>query len=139
MKIRHIGIVTINIKKSLKFWKKYFGFKIIKDLNEEGNVIDKLLGYRNSKIRSVKLKNRVGMFLELLEMKKPKLQIRKNLTINNGITHFAITVKNLDNFYKKYKETILFNCPPQLSNDGRVKVLYLKTPENCYLELVQEL
>jgi hypothetical protein len=139
MNLRHIGIVTINIKHSLQFWKKYFGFKIVKDLYERGDAIDSLLGYKNCKIRTIKLNNKKGLILELIEIKKPKLRKRRNLTINNGITHFAMTTENLDNFYKKNKEKITFNCSPQISKNGDVKVLYLKTPENCYLELVEKL
>lgn len=139
MKIRHIGIVTINLNSSLNFWTKHFKFKVFKSLDEKGKTIDKMLGYNKCKIKSVKLKTNAGIILELIKLKHPKLKKRKNLTINNGITHFALTVKNLENFYKRKKDKINFNCTPQLSDDGKVKVLYAKTPENCYLELVEDL
>ena len=139
MKIRHIGLVTLDIKVSLRFWTKYLNFKIFKTLNEQGEAIDKMFGYRNTLIKSIKLKDDIGSILELIEIKRPKLKKRDNQTINNGITHFAITIENLDNFYKKNKNKIKFNCPPQISKDGNVKVLYAKTPEKCYLEIVEEL
>lgn len=139
MKIRHIGLVVLNIQVSVRFWTKYLGFRIFKTMNEKGEVLDKMFGYKNLQIKSIKLKDKSGSILELIEIKKPKLKKVDNLTINNGITHFAITIKNLDNFYKKNKKKIKFNCPPQISKDGNVKVLYAKTPEKCYLEIVEEL
>lgn len=139
MKIRHIGIVCLDLNVSLKFWTKYFNFKISKNLKEDGTAIDNMFGYKNTKIITIKLKHRSGLILELLKIEKPRLKKRNNLTINNGITHFSITIKNLDKFYSKYKNKINFNCPPQLSMDGNVKVLYAKTPEKCYIELVEEL
>jgi len=139
MKIRHIGIVTIDIKTSLKFWTKFLNFKVFKILLESGKTIDNMFGYKNTFIKSIKLKDKSGSIIELLEIKKPKIKHRKNLTINNGITHFAITIENLDKFYKKNKNRIKFNCPPQISKDGNVKVLYAKTPEKCFLEIVEEI
>ena len=139
MKIRHIGLVVLDLKTSLNFWTKIFKFKIIKIMDENGKVIDNMFGYKNTFIKSIKLQDISGAILELIQIKKPSLKKRNNLTINNGITHFAITIKKIDNFYKKNKNTVKFNSPPQKSKDGKVKVLYLKTPERCYLELVEEL
>lgn len=139
MIIRHIGIVTLNLKESLKFWTKYFNFKVFKTQNEKGLVLDNMFNEKNVKIKTIKLKDSVGHILELIDIKNPKIKKRNNLTTNNGITHFAITIKNLDKFYKKYKNKIKFNCSPQISKDKKVKVLYAKTPEMCFLEIVQEL
>lgn len=139
MKIRHIGIVCLEINTSLKFWRNYFNFKIIKKVNEKGQTINKILGFKNAEIKTIKLKNETGLILELILFQKPKTKKKKLFTNNNGITHFALTVKNLDNFYKKYNKTINFNCPPQFSEDGKVKVLYAKTPEGCFIELVEEI
>ena len=47
--------------------------------------------------------------------------------------------QRFDGFYRKYKNKIEFNCAPQISKDKKVKVLYAKTPERCYVELVEEL
>ena len=84
MKIRHIGLVTLDIKVSLlRFWTKYLNFKIFKTLNEQGEAIDKMFGYRNTLIKSIKLKDDIGSILELIEIKRPKLKKRDNQTINN--------------------------------------------------------
>lgn len=139
MKLRHIGIVVNDLNNSLKFWKNNFNLKVIKSAKEQGETIDQMLGYKNCKIKTVKMINKSGLSLELIEFLKPK-RIKKEIKTNyNGITHFALEVKNLDEFYKKNKNKIKFNCSPQISKDLKVKVLYAKTPENSFIELVQKL
>ena len=53
--IRHTGLVTNNIKKSLIFWVNYLKFNIKSDNIEKGALIDKVLGYKNVRVRTVKL------------------------------------------------------------------------------------
>ena len=90
MKIRHIGLVVLNIQVSVRFWTKYLGFRIFKTMNEKGEVLDKMFGYKNLQIKSIKLKDKSGSILELIEIKKPKLKKVDNLTINNGITYTSV-------------------------------------------------
>lgn len=140
VKIRHTGIVTLNLNKSLKFWKNIFGFKIVKDLNENGNTIDKVLGYKNIKVRTIKLKDQNNSLIELLYFKNsPKLKSNKIHPYSSGITHISITVKNIDKLYKKLNKKIQFNSKPLFSKDGNVKMTYCRTPEGAFLELVEEL
>tara|TARA_B100000989_G_scaffold298895_1_gene290825 strand:- start:16255 stop:16683 length:429 start_codon:yes stop_codon:yes gene_type:complete len=140
IKIRHTGIVTKDIKKSLYFWNKIFKFKINKDLNEKGKTLDKVLKHRNVKVRTLKLKDDFGNLIELLYFKSPKaIDQNKYFTNSKGITHLSVTVKNINYIYKKYKKKIKFNSKPLLSEDKKVLMTYCRTPEGCFLELVQEL
>lgn len=139
--IRHTGLVTKNIKKSLLFWTQYLNFKIYKEMNEEGDLIDKIMLFKNVKLKTFKLKDKNNSVLELLYFKNPP----KNKFVNtkpytNGFTHISVTVKNIDIIYNKLiKKKIKFNSKPQKSLDGNVLMTYCKTPEGAYLELVQEL
>ncbi len=139
--IRHTGIVTRDIKKSLLFWNKYLGFKIIKDLNEGGRLIDKIMLYKNVKVRTLKLGDKNGNKIEILYFSNsPK--IKKNIIkpYSIGITHLSITVKNIFKLFKFLKKKkIIFNSEPQISEDGNVIMTYCKTPEGAYLELVEEI
>ena len=139
--IRHTGLVTKNIKKSLLFWTQYLNFEIHKEMNEEGDLIDKIMLYKDVKLKTFKLKDKNNSVLELLYFKNPP----KNKFVNtkpytNGFTHISVTVKNIDIIYNKLiKKKIKFNSKPQKSLDGNVLMTYCKTPEGAYLELVQEL
>ena len=114
VKIRHTGLVTKDLKKSLLFWNKYLGFKILKDINEKGNLIDKIMLYKNVKVRTVKLLDKSGGLIEILYFKNsPK--IKKNIIkpYSNGITHISITIKNIHKLYDFLKKKkVSFNSKP---------------------------
>lgn len=139
--IRHTGLVTTNLKKSLLFWTKYLKFKIHKEMEEEGELIDNIMLYKKVKLKTFKLKDKNDNLLELLYFKnRPKTRLIKIKPYTNGFTHISITVKNLDYLYKiLVKKKIVFNSKPKISSDGNVLMTYCKTPEGAYLELVEEL
>ena len=117
IKIRHTGLVTNDLKKSLIFWTKYLKFKIKKEMDESGNLIDKIMLYQDVKVRTYKLVDNNNMLLELLYFKNsPKIKNNKIKPYTNGFTHISITVKNLNNLYKFLKKKkIKFNSKPQIS------------------------
>ena len=66
IKIRHTGLVTKNLKKSLNFWSKLIGFKVKIKLKEKGTTIDQVLGYKNVLVKTLKLRDSNNNLLELL-------------------------------------------------------------------------
>lgn len=142
IKIRHTGIVTKNLDKSLRFWQKLIGFKQVSSQIETGDLIDSVLGYKNVKVRTIKLKDKNKNLIELLYFHNaPKIFNKKKIeTYTPGYTHISITVKNIQVIYKKLKRyKVSFNSEPQITQDKRHKMTYCKTPEGAYLELVEEL
>ncbi len=140
-KIRHTGIVTNNLRKSLLFWSKYLKFRIHKQADESGELIDKIMLYKNVKVKTIKLKDSNGLLIELLSFQNsPKIKKNNITPYSNGITHISLTVKNIESLYKfLIKKKIKFNSAPQISADGKVIMTYCKTPEGAFLELVQEI
>ena len=138
--IRHTGLVTKNLKKSLQFWKNILKFKIKKDQIEKGPLIDKVLGYKNVKVRTIKLEDKNKNLIEILYFQNaPYAKINKVYPYSIGYTHISVTVKDIFKIYKFLrKEKIKFNSKPEKSQDGKVFMTYCKTPEGGYLELVQE-
>ncbi len=137
--IRHTGLVVKNLKKSKFFWMKYFGFKVKKELKEKGKILSNVLGLNDAIIKTCKMVDKKKNMLELIYFYKPKIKNKKILVNNNGFTHIAINIDNLDQFYKKFRKKITFNNKPQTSENGKVKFIYCKTPEGAYLELVEEI
>ena len=81
-RIRHTGIVTKNLQKSIKFWNKYLKFKIHKQTNESGELIDRIMLYKNVKVKTIKLKDSNGLLIELLSFRNsPKTREKKNKTL----------------------------------------------------------
>jgi catechol 2,3-dioxygenase-like lactoylglutathione lyase family enzyme len=141
IKIRHTGIVTKNLKHSLDFWVKALGFKVKKTLNESGELIDKIIGYKNVRVKTLKLTDSYGHLIEILYFfnspKSKKISIKP---YTNVYTHIYLTVKNIKVIYNILrKKKIIFNSFPKESADGKVLMTYCKTPEGAFLELVQEL
>ena len=139
--IRHFGIVVTDIEKSLKFYRDLLGLEIKRDMLEEGKFIDTISGIKNVKVRTVKMAADDGYLIELLWYKSHPRKRRKNNDIYNiGASHHAFTVDNLDYEYKRLKENgVKFNCPPQISPDGKAKVVFCYDPDGAPIELVEEL
>ena len=66
IKIRHTGIVTRNLNKSLFFWQELLGFKQVNSQLESGSLIDAVLGYKNVMVRTIKLKDKKNNLIKLL-------------------------------------------------------------------------
>jgi catechol 2,3-dioxygenase-like lactoylglutathione lyase family enzyme len=138
---RHVGIVTENLSQSLNFYKKIFGLKVVKTQIETDPSLAKIMGLKRVEVKTVKLKDEKSVVLELLCWRYPKVKKDISKKINSrGITHFAVTVKNIDIVLKKLKKfrnsTI---SKSELSADKKVKYAFCKTPEKIFIELVQVL
>ena len=68
--IRHTGLVTKDINKSLQFWNKFLKFKIFKKMDESGKLIDQIMLYKNVRVKTYKLADKNNFLLELLYFKK---------------------------------------------------------------------
>ena len=66
LKVRHVGIVTEDIEKSVNFWVELMGFKVFKSMKEEGDHIDNISFQKNSSVETIKLIGPNDFMLELL-------------------------------------------------------------------------
>lgn len=116
------------------------GFEIIKKINEKGDIVSKLIGLKNTDVITVKMKSKNNTILELLKFNSHKDILKDKLPYNLGFTHIALNVQNIDKIMKKISAFgIKNNNFPQISEDGRVKVVYARGPEGIFIELVEEL
>lgn len=139
---RHIGFVVRDINKSLQFYAALLGLQIEKRSIEEGNYIDNVVGISGVKLEWAKLKIPGGILLELLQYHShPDKANHQDYPSNrHGGGHAAFTVSNIDELYNKLiSNNIHFNSEPQISPDGKAKVLYCHDPDGIILELVEEL
>ncbi len=139
--IRHVGIVVYNLDKALEFWCNGLGFKTFKIMDEAGEYIDNLFNLKNVQLQTVKIKDDSNNIIELLKFESHLCDQKWGGTpYSNGLTHLALTVKDLDTTIQNLKG---FDFKPlgavQHSPDGKVKLIYAKGPEDILLELVEEL
>ena len=137
--VRHIGIVVKNIENSLKFYRDLLGLQIQRAMNESGEYIDTMLGFKDVKVKTVKMSAPNGLTLvELLEFDVPSGSNLPHHVNDLGASHVAFTVSNIDEVYDKLKQSgIKFNASPQLSPDGYAKVTFCLDPDNTPVELVE--
>jgi len=140
-KVRHVGIVVKDLEASYQFYKKYFGFTEDKRAIEKGSFIDSLLGYENIQVTTLKMLDQSKEHcLELLAFDNPSLEkCKTNHFCRQGITHIALTVKNIDHLYEQLRDIVSFINEPSISTDGFAKVAFFKGMDDELIELVEEL
>ncbi|MEW6055122.1 MAG: VOC family protein [Bdellovibrionota bacterium] len=138
--IRHVGIVVSDLEKSLKFYRDLLGFTVHKQAEETGSYLDQMLALEGVRVTTVKMKAPDGNLIELLNFASHRRSHRSRETCEVGITHFAVTVPDIDDAYQKLRAAgVVFNAPPQRSPDGYAKVTYCKDPDGSFVELVEVL
>ena len=139
--IRHVGIVVCDLNKALNFWCDGLDFKVLKAMEESGEYIDRLINLKSVQLRTVKIKDESDNIIELLKFDSHSTEsVWHGTPYSNGITHLALTVKNLDALIKKLESFDFYPLSDvQYSTDGKVKLIYAKGPEGILLELVEEL
>jgi catechol 2,3-dioxygenase-like lactoylglutathione lyase family enzyme len=143
--LRHIGITVVDMEKMQNFYCNLLGCKVLKTMEESGEVIDNFSGLEGIEVTTTKMELPEGGVVELLKYHSPKgnnvaLQNIYKKIIQIGISHFALSVKDLDSLYENLiKERISFFYEVQTSPDGNVKIAFCRDPEGNILELVEEL
>jgi catechol 2,3-dioxygenase-like lactoylglutathione lyase family enzyme len=139
--VRHTGIVVRDLNRSLKFYCA-LGFVEHNRATEEGDFIDTVVGFQNTKLEWVKLKAPDGYLLELLQYHSHPEQkkIVKQRSNQLGCSHLALGVDNIEAICEKIKEIggDIVN-PPALTIDKQVKVAYCYDNEGNLMEIVEVL
>lgn len=138
--IRHIGIVTDSIVKSLEFYCSVLGFVKATPVKESGQALSMLLGFENCIVTTCKISTPDGgTKLELLQFERPKSDDRKDILLNSlNLTHFAITVESADEVFSNIKKRNLPYVSEPVKTDGGPKVFFIKDVNNVFIEIVEE-
>jgi len=139
--LRHIGIVVNDLEKSVNFYNDLFGLITVKEMIEDGEYVDNLVGIKDASIKWAKLKAKDDTIIELLEYQNNKKQKKDNYPADRlGCSHIAISVENIESIYHKLQNyDCKCNSKPLYSPDGKVKVMYCHDIDGTILEIVEEL
>jgi catechol 2,3-dioxygenase-like lactoylglutathione lyase family enzyme len=133
--------VVNDLEKTRDFWINTLGFKLHIEAKEESPYIDKLLAIKDPMLTTVKLIDSKGFIIELLKFEN--YQVEKSWSGDlktTGLTHIALTVDNLDELVNALKNQDYHPFSDiKISPNKKVKVVFVKGPEEIMLELVQEL
>jgi catechol 2,3-dioxygenase-like lactoylglutathione lyase family enzyme len=134
---RHIGIVVNDLEKMIWFYRDFLKMEITYDKTEKGVFLNHILNSKKLSPRIVKLSVNNKTIVELLFFDRGKKTKKKTL-LNNGYTHFAITVENVDSLYQNFIENNLSIInKPAISQENNVKVFFGCDPENNLIEFVE--
>ena len=100
-----------------------------------------MIGLKSTKLTTVKLIAPDENLLELLHFHSHRDKEFSNIKpYSTGFTHIALTVKDIEHTFERIKAFYeQFSYQPQISDDGKVKMIYAQGPEGVLIELVEEL
>jgi catechol 2,3-dioxygenase-like lactoylglutathione lyase family enzyme len=140
MNLRHFGITVSDLNIAQNFYEKVLGFEVVRIMDESGEHIDNFSNLKNVAVRTVKMRDRNGGMLELLQYHSHLRPPSDRDIADIGCSHFAVTVEDLDDVLEKVEEAGFgANCEPQFSPDGKVKLTFCRGPDDVLIEMVQEL
>ena len=140
--LRHIGIVVSSLEKAVILFQDYLGCELVAEYSGLASKHQEILvGIKNVDMDIAIFRTQDNNRIELLEYKNCPGKKREPVLSNDiGASHFALTVKNIDNLYKSRKNFgVSFISEPLLSPDGYVKVAYTVLMDECMVELVEVL
>ncbi len=130
--IDHIGIMTNDLKKSIKFYTDVLGFSIAMKMHMEE------AGF------SVVFVENAGSKIELMEYRgKNKAKHSKGVEIGLGGNllpvndHISFSVDNIEKTVTEFKEKgVIFSLEP-MELEGGIKLASFKDPDGVLIELVE--
>ena len=136
--VHHLALAVEDMERAVEFYCGHLGFEKEWEMDHRsGEAISRVVGLDQVDARMVMLKGH-GLRLELFHYHRPqgkRTETRRQCDF--GLTHFALSVKNIDQIYQRLnKAGVRFNCPPQDVRPG-ARATYLKDPEGVTIELVQ--
>jgi catechol 2,3-dioxygenase-like lactoylglutathione lyase family enzyme len=134
----HVAMAVSDMGRSLEFYCDLLGFEVDWERkNYGGSMFSRVVGLPDAAAHVVMLKG-YGARIELFSYHSPEGErIRSGRQCDFGLTHFALSVKDIHSLFKGLeKEGVCFNCPPQNLRAG-VWATYMKDPEGNTIELVE--
>ncbi|MGD9129914.1 MAG: VOC family protein [Candidatus Woesebacteria bacterium] len=136
-KINHISITVNDLEKSIKFYQKTIGLKLIDKSSREQVFTEQVTSIKGVKLLIAYLQAE-NCKLELIQYLPSSGKQLDNTTSNIGSTHLCFEVSNFDQFLKKVLKaggrlTGKVTTVPGGPNKGK-KVVYTKDPDGYNLE-----
>lgn len=138
--IAHTAISVVDMDRSLAFYHGLLGMEVDMDVETSSKKLGVIVGLPGAQTRIVMLKlgeQRIELFQYQTPVGGPIPEGRRQC--DNGLTHIAFTVTDMDGMCQKLKENdVQFYSEPQTLG-GEMKVVYFKDPDGVTLEFMQSL
>ena len=140
--VQHTGFTVSNLDRSVDFYVRILGCKVIMTQEKSGGYLAAIVGYPNATLKMAHLRDPAGQHvIELFEYSVPertKTDLEPRLI---GNAHLCFLVSDLNAIYDAIKdEGIIFVSGPVDVDTGANAggaALYLKDPDGITMELFQ--
>lgn len=143
-KIRHSGIVVLDMDSAIPFYRDVLGMVVYWDQVEDWAGLARAFKLPKVSVRTVKMSpdptDNKYTGIELLQFSEPShsKSVGSRTLQSLGCTHLAIQVGNLDLVRSRLIEKKFdFIAEPEMSPDGNVRLAFCNAPEEVFLELVE--
>ncbi len=134
--IHHTAISTIDLERSLRFYRDLLGFEPVLDFSwPEGNVGMNTTHQLEETAGRVVLLRAGNSMIELFEYTTPRPRPREagRRMCDHGIVHFCLDVDDVQAEYERLSAAgVSFHCPPV--DYGSVKLTYGRDPDGNVIE-----
>lgn len=140
--VYHIGVVVKNLDKAVKFYTEGLGLECEELFGAEGELLSKVVGVPNAKMRVASLVADDGVLLVLVQYLSPKVTIRDRAQQDHrtmsGSTHIAFMVENALKSYRLLKKMGATAEAPPIETIPGHKTCYMQDPDGNWIELVED-
>lgn len=139
MQFNHVGISVSNLEQSMAFYGDLLGMEPMSlPLLLTGEEVEDVTALKHFKARVCMMaKGNLALELFEFEVPAPKAQDPDYPVNNHGITHFGITVEDIDETYGKLVgEGVRFHSPVR-QFPGGIRAAYGRDPDGNVFELLQ--
>ena len=140
--VQHTGLTVSNLERSVDFYVRILGCKLIMSQEKTGGYLAAIVGYPNASLKMAHLSDPAGHHvIELFEYMVPEMVKTELEPRRIGNAHLCFLVSDLNAIYNAIKnEGITFISGP-VDVDSGVNAggvgLYLRDPDGITMELFQ--
>jgi catechol 2,3-dioxygenase-like lactoylglutathione lyase family enzyme len=140
--VHHIAVNVSDIDKSIRFYEKILGFKLLFSPQEgSGEELEKAVKVPAAQLKYAMLQTE-NVVVELIQYLNPIGKPYDRSNCDTGNMHLAFRVSDIDDAYAKLKERgVTFNGPPVKIDSGplsKCAFAYFTDPDGVTLEIFQE-
>lgn len=137
MEFNHVGISVTDIDRSIAFYRDLLGMKQLCDVFPFGD--EKFAAIMDIPAVTGRMCMMGGgtLQLELFEFTTSKPKDPEYPVSDRGISHFGITVEDVDATYEKLRAAdVRIHCPVISFNGGSMKAAYCRDPDGNVFEIM---
>lgn len=137
----HVSVTCSDFDRSLAFYHDLVGLEISSQGLNSSPELNAIIGLGEVRLRFAELDLGNGGFLELFEYLQPRGQVAGSRTCDHGNVHFAVTVDDIDQIYRRLIDAGVTtrSAPVTLARGDwkGARVFYSVDPDGVTVEFIQ--